>query len=179
MTYKMVVFDWDGTILDSTGAITRAIQHACLDAGLPDPGEEIASYVIGLGLSDALRHAAPGASEAQIALLVESYRKHYLSKDHELELFSGAIPLLKQLNAMGVICTVATGKSRQGLNRAMANSDTARYFMGSRCADECHSKPHPQMILELMEELKQHGLKQSGGKKELIGRLANHYLDYH
>ena len=69
MTYKMVVFDWDGTILDSTGAITRAIQGACVDAGLPDPGEEIASYVIGLGLSDALRHAAPGASEVQIALL--------------------------------------------------------------------------------------------------------------
>ena len=152
MTYKMVVFDWDGTILDSTGAITRSIQRACLDAGLPDPGEEIASYVIGLGLSDALRHAAPGASEAQIALLVESYRTHYLSKDHELELFTGAVPLLKVLNEMGVICTVATGKSRHGLNRAMSNSDTAKYFMGSRCADECHSKPHPQMLHELMEE---------------------------
>ena len=103
MTYKMVVFDWDGTILDSTGAITRSIQRACLDAGLPDPGEEIASYVIGLGLSDALRHAAPGASEAQIGLLVESYRKHYLSKDHELEFFTGAVTLLKDLNEMGVI----------------------------------------------------------------------------
>lgn len=152
MTYKMVVFDWDGTILDSTGAITRSIQRACVDAGLPDPGEEIASYVIGLGLSDALRHAAPGASDAQIALLVESYRKHYLSSDHELELFSGAVPLLKTLNEMGVICTVATGKSRQGLNRAMSHSGTGPYFMSSRCADECHSKPHPQMILELMEE---------------------------
>jgi phosphoglycolate phosphatase len=152
MTYKMVVFDWDGTILDSTGAITRSIQKACLHAGLPDPGEEIASYVIGLGLTDALRHAAPGASEAQIALLVDSYRTHYLSNDHELQLFTGAIPLLKQLNEMGVICTVATGKSRQGLNRAFAHSDTGRYFMGSRCADECHSKPHPQMLLELMEE---------------------------
>lgn len=152
MTYKMVVFDWDGTILDSTGAITRSIQRACLDAGLPDPGEEIASYVIGLGLTDALRHAAPGANEAQIALLVESYRTHYLSKDHELELFTGAVPLLQTLNEMGVICTVATGKSRHGLNRAMSNSDTGRYFRGSRCADECHSKPHPQMILELMEE---------------------------
>jgi phosphoglycolate phosphatase len=152
MTYKMVVFDWDGTILDSTGAITRAIQGACVDAGLPDPGEEIASYVIGLGLTDALRHAAPGANESQIAMLVDSYRRHYLSNDHELQLFTGAVPLLRQLTEMGVICTVATGKSRQGLNRAMAHSDTGRYFMGSRCADECHSKPHPQMILELMEE---------------------------
>ncbi len=152
MTYKMVVFDWDGTILDSTGAITRSTQRACIDAVLPDPGEEIASYVIGLGLTDALRHAAPSASEAQIAMLVDGYRRHYLSKDHELELFTGAVPLLQALNEMGVICTVATGKSRHGLNRAMSNSSTAQYFMGSRCADECHSKPHPQMILELMEE---------------------------
>lgn len=148
----MVVFDWDGTILDSTGAITRAIQQACLDAGLPDPGEEIASYVIGLGLTDALRHAAPGANDQQIARLVDSYRTHYLSKDHELSLFSGAVPLLQSLNDLGVICTVATGKSRLGLNRAMSNSDTGRFFMGSRCADECHSKPHPQMLFELMEE---------------------------
>ncbi|HEY1058752.1 MAG TPA: HAD-IA family hydrolase [Limnobacter sp.] len=152
MTFKMVVFDWDGTILDSTGAITRAIRHACTEAGLPDPGAEIASYVIGLGLTDALRHAAPGASDEQVAKLVNSYREHYLSNDHELELFSGAIPLLKALNELGVICTVATGKSRQGLNRAMAHSDTGRYFMGSRCADECHSKPHPQMLLELLAE---------------------------
>ncbi|WP_370263108.1 HAD hydrolase-like protein, partial [Limnobacter sp.] len=140
MTYKMVVFDWDGTILDSTGAITRAIQQACLEAGLPDPGAEIASYVIGLGLNDALRHAAPGATESQIASLVNSYRHHYLSKDHELELFSGVVPLLQSLNDMKVICTVATGKSRQGLNRALEQTGTGRYFMGSRCADECHSK---------------------------------------
>lgn len=152
MSFKMVVFDWDGTLLDSTGAITRAIRHACLSADLPDPGAEIASYVIGLGLGDALRHAAPGASDDQIARLIKAYRDHYLSNDHELELFTGAIPLLKALNELDVICTVATGKSREGLNRAMANSNTAQYFKGSRCADECHSKPHPQMLLELMEE---------------------------
>ncbi|HEX4842184.1 MAG TPA: HAD-IA family hydrolase [Limnobacter sp.] len=156
MTFKMVVFDWDGTILDSTGTITRAIQSACVDAGLPDPGPEIASYVIGLGLGDALRHAAPGATDRQIASLVDSYRRHYLSKDHELELFAGVTPLLQTLNDMNVICTVATGKSRQGLNRAMENSGTGRYFMGSRCADECHSKPHPQMLLELMDEFGTH-----------------------
>lgn len=152
MTFKMVVFDWDGTLLDSTGAITRAIRQACVDAGLADPGAEIASYVIGLGLADALRHAAPGASDDQIRKLVESYRTHYLSNDHELSLFEGVVPLLQALNDRGVICTVATGKSRQGLNRAMAHSDTGRFFMGSRCADECHSKPHPQMLLELMDE---------------------------
>lgn len=152
MAFKMVVFDWDGTILDSTGLIAKSIRLACLDADLPDPGEEIASYVIGLGLSDALRHAAPGATQEQINRLVAGYRKHYLGTEHELNLFEGVPGLLSDLNALGVICTVATGKSRAGLDRAMAMSDTAKYFMSSRCADECHSKPHPQMLLQLMEE---------------------------
>lgn len=152
MAFKMVVFDWDGTLLDSTGAISEAIRNACVDAELPDPGEEIASYVIGLGLADALRHAAPAATEAQVAKLVQSYRTHYLSQDHQLRLFSGVVPLLQELNQMDVICTVATGKSRDGLNRAMHHSDTNKYFASSRCADECHSKPHPQMLLELIDE---------------------------
>lgn len=152
MAFKMVVFDWDGTLLDSTGAITRTIRQACLDADLSDPGDEIASYVIGLGLADALRHAAPNASDAQVAKLVEAYRRHYLSIDHDLCLFDGVVPLLESLNSLGVVCTVTTGKSRQGLNRAMAQSDTGRFFAGSRCADECFSKPHPQMLQELMEE---------------------------
>lgn len=152
MTYKMVVFDWDGTLLNSTAAIARAIQAACMEAGLPDPGVEIASYVIGLGLSEALRHAAPGASDEQVALLVEGYRKHYLSNDQALSLFAGAIPLLQALNEMNVICAVATGKSRHGLNRAMSHSNTSSYIASSRCADECFSKPHPQMLLELMDE---------------------------
>lgn len=152
MAFKMVVFDWDGTLLDSTGAIAEAIRSACLEADLPDPGEEIASYVIGLGLADALRHAAPNAAEHQVAKLVQSYRNHYLANDHELRLFDGVIPLLQSLNQLGVVCTVATGKSRDGLNRAMSQSSTSQYFSGSRCADECHSKPHPQMLLELLDE---------------------------
>lgn len=152
MAFKMVVFDWDGTLLDSTGAITKVIRKACLEADLPDPGQEIASYVIGLGLADALRHAAPSANEEQVARLVNSYRQHYLSNDHELSLFEGVVPLLQALNDLNVICTVATGKSRQGLNRAMQQSDTTRFFAASRCADECFSKPHPQMLQELIDE---------------------------
>lgn len=152
MAFKMVVFDWDGTILDSTGSITRSIRKACVDASLRDPGEDIASYVIGLGLQDALRHAAPDATDEQVKQLIESYRKSYLSTDHELELFSGVIPLLQALNELEVICTVATGKSRQGLNRAFDHSKTGKFFAASRCADECHSKPHPQMLHELMDE---------------------------
>lgn len=152
MAFKMVVFDWDGTLLDSTGMITKGIRHACLVAGLEDPGQQAASYVIGMGLAQALRHAAPKATEHQLTVLIDAYKSFYLSQDQDLALFSGVVPLLKALNEMGVICTVATGKSRPGLNRAMENTGTARYFMGSRCADECHSKPHPQMLLELIDE---------------------------
>ena len=152
MAFKMVVFDWDGTLLDSTGAIAKTIRRACVEAGLADPGPEIASFVIGLGLADALRHAAPDATEEQVAKLVDGYRRHYLSNDHELNLFDGVVPLLKQLNEMNVLCTVATGKSRAGLDRAMAQTGTAEYFSASRCADECFSKPHPQMLHELIEE---------------------------
>jgi phosphoglycolate phosphatase len=152
MTFKMVVFDWDGTLLDSTGIIAKGIRHACQVAGLEDPGQQVASYVIGMGLVQALHHAAPQATEQQLSVLIEAYKSFYLSQDQDLALFSGVIPLLKTLNKIGVICTVATGKSRPGLNRAMENTGTAQYFMGSRCADECHSKPHPQMILELIDE---------------------------
>lgn len=152
MTFKMVVFDWDGTLLDSTGMIANGIRYACAKAGLQDPGQHVASYVIGMGLVDALRHAAPLATERQLAVLIDEYKSFYLSQDQDLALFSGVIPLLQKLNEVGVICTVATGKSRQGLNRAMEHTATAKYFMGSRCADECHSKPHPQMLLELMDE---------------------------
>ncbi|NJM33026.1 MAG: HAD-IA family hydrolase [Limnobacter sp.] len=152
MAFKMIVFDWDGTLLDSTGAITHAIRQACQDAALPDPGQEIASFVIGLGLAEALRYAAPSATDEQLNILTESYRHNYLKADHTLRLFAGAVPLLEALQQRNITCTVATGKSRQGLNRAMEQTKTRPFFAGTRCADECHSKPHPEMLHELMEE---------------------------
>ena len=150
--FELLVFDWDGTLFDSTGAIVRSIQASCRDVGLREPSDAQASHVIGLGLSEALRYAVPALTEQQLPLLVERYRYHYLSLDQEIQLFSGAVEMVERLFAQGFQLAVATGKSRKGLDRAFANSGLGRFFSASRCADECFSKPHPQMLEELMEE---------------------------
>lgn len=150
--FPLLVFDWDGTILDSAGAIVRSIQAACVDLALPVPADAQARHVIGLGLGDALRHAVPALPEARYADMVERYRHHYLSQDHELSLFAGIEALIADLAAQGYYLAVATGKSRLGLNRALGHSGLGQYFHASRCADECFSKPHPQMLEELLAE---------------------------
>lgn len=151
--FDLIVFDWDGTLLDSAAAIVTAIQNACTDLGLPPPSEARARHVIGLGLGDALRHAVPELATEDYGRMVERYRFHYLSRDHELQLFSGVHELLAELAEAGFLLAVATGKSRAGLNRALQASGLGPRFIASRCADECFSKPHPQMLHELMEEL--------------------------
>lgn len=150
--YDLIVFDWDGTLMDSAGAIVRAIQAASRDLELPVPDEARARHVIGLGLADALHHAVPELPEARYPEMVERYRHHYLSRDHELVLFAGVEAMLAELSAAGHWLAVATGKSRIGLDRALAHSGLGALFHASRCADECFSKPHPQMLDELMAE---------------------------
>lgn len=152
MKYELVVFDWDGTLLDSAGAIVQAIQAACGDLGLPIPEDARARHVIGLGLVDAMRHAVPDLPPESYQSMVERYRFHYLSGDQELTLFPGVREMLGRLQAGGHILCVATGKSRAGLDRAFDHSGLRPLFQASRCADECHSKPHPQMLEELMAE---------------------------
>lgn len=151
--FDLLVFDWDGTLLDSAAAIVVAIQSACRDLGLPVPPEQRARHVIGLGLHDALRHAAPDLPEDCYPQIVERYRFHYLSRDHELQLFPGAAALVAEMADAGFTLAVATGKSRLGLQRALQASGLGPFFDATRCADECHSKPHPQMLEELMDEL--------------------------
>ncbi|MBI4742312.1 MAG: HAD-IA family hydrolase [Betaproteobacteria bacterium] len=150
--FELLVFDWDGTLLDSAGAIVGAIQAACRDLDLPEPSDESARHVIGLGLGDALRHAVPDLPEHRYPQMVDRYRHHYLGRDHELRLFGGAFDLIAELDSAGFLLAVATGKSRLGLNRSLNTSGLGAYFQSSRCADECFSKPHPQMLHELMDE---------------------------
>lgn len=150
--YELIVFDWDGTLMDSAGAIVRAIQAACRDLDLPEPDDARARHVIGLGLQDALSHAVPELAPERYGQMVERYRHHYLSRDHELVLFDGVEEMLADLAAAGHLLAVATGKSRIGLDRALGHSGLGAFFQASRCADECHSKPHPQMLEELMLE---------------------------
>ena len=151
--FDLLVFDWDGTLLDSAAAIVEAINAACLDLGLPPPPEERARHVIGLGLHAALRYAVPNLSEDRYPRMVERYRHHYLAHDQELQLFEGAAAMVGELAAAGLLLAVATGKSRIGLDRALRSSGLGSHFHASRCADECFSKPHPQMLEQLMDEL--------------------------
>ncbi|MBN8440420.1 MAG: HAD-IA family hydrolase [Thauera sp.] len=151
--FDLVVFDWDGTLMDSAAAIVNAIGASCRDLGLPEPAEAQARYVIGLGLVDALKHAVPDLTEADYPRMVERYRHHFLSSDHELRLFPGVVDTLGWLSGQGRMLGVATGKSRAGLERALAHTAIAPYFHSTRCADECFSKPHPAMLLEIMDEL--------------------------
>lgn len=153
--FDLIVFDWDGTLMDSTAHITRSIQAACRDLGLPVPGDEAASYVIGLGLRDALQIAAPTLPADDYPKLSERYRFHYLAREQHTELFGGVPEMLQDLRAGGHLLAVATGKSRVGLNRALNEVGLVSQFDATRCADETFSKPHPAMLHELARELGQ------------------------
>ncbi|MEY2777854.1 MAG: hypothetical protein RLY30_1952 [Pseudomonadota bacterium] len=151
MNIELVVFDWDGTVVDSTLTIAEAIRQSCADLGLPVPSLQEASFVIGLGLHDALAHVAPGLSPSQVNALTDRYRHHYLSRDQFLTPFEGIRELLDALTARRLPLAVATGKSRAGLERAFDATRTRHYFVDSRCADESVPKPSPDMLLELCE----------------------------
>lgn len=147
------MWDWDGTLMDSTPTIVKCIQQACVDLELPVPDDSVASHVIGLGVQDALRTAVPSVRVDQHPRLVDRFRYHYLSKDHELHLFVGIKDLLNQLKANGHLLAVATGKSRKGLDRSLNFHDLNDMFADTRTPDECFSKPHPAMLIELSESL--------------------------
>jgi phosphoglycolate phosphatase len=153
MRYELLVFDWDGTLSDSAGAIVACIQAACRDLGLPVPDRSRASHVIGLGLHDALAHAIPGLPETEYPRVAERYRRHFLERDPGIPLFPGARDLLAELGGRGHVLAIATGKSRAGLARALDHTGLRPFFAGSRCADECAPKPAPEMLHALMDQL--------------------------
>ena len=152
MKYRLLVFDWDGTIIDSANTIAECIRLAAADVGLPVPTKEQASHVIGLGLHDALRHAVPDLTPEGVQEFVERYREHFRASEHTMDLFAGMRELLKSLQSERIL-GIATGKSRRGLDRSLDATGLRPYFRASRCADETHPKPHPAMLLELMDEL--------------------------
>ncbi len=141
--------------MDSTSTIVKCIQAAARDLGLPIPHDDAASHVIGLGLHEAMQAVMPNIDPIFYPRMVERYRFHYLSKDHELVLFDGVRPMLTELSQEGYFLAVATGKSRVGLNRAMNAVGLLSLFDATRCADETFSKPHPAMLQELTRELGQ------------------------
>lgn len=151
--FDLIVFDWDGTLFDSTALIARCIQSACADVGTRVPTDAQASYVIGLGLAEALRHAAPDLPLECHPALVDRYRHHYFARQHEIVLFDGTVAMLDALKARGHLLGIATGKSRRGLDAALETSALRGRFDATRTADETASKPDPRMLLELMQAL--------------------------
>lgn len=150
--FDLIAFDWDGTLYDSTKIIVRCIQKAVADVGGTVPTDEAAAYVIGLGLMQALAHAAPDVPEAKYPELGARYRHHYLAHRDDLSLFDGVLPLLDALKARHHWLAVATGKSRRGLDDVLHTVELKGMFNGSRTADETAGKPHPRMLEELMRE---------------------------
>jgi phosphoglycolate phosphatase len=151
--YELIVWDWDGTIIDSTPTIVFCIQQACRDLGFPEPDDSLASSVIGLGIQDSLRRAVPWIEPAHFPKMVDRFRHHYLARDHDLHLFDGIRELLEELRAAGFRLGVATGKSRVGLDRSLAHHGLRHVFEETRTADQSFSKPHPAMLLELSDVL--------------------------
>ena len=151
--FDLIVFDWDGTLFDSTRLIARCIQSACADLGVAVPSDRDASYVIGLGLADALRHAAPHVPVERHRELAERYRHHYVANQAEIVLFDGTLEMLLALKARGCLLGVATGKTRRGLEAAFDASPLRGLFDATRTADETRGKPDPLMLVELMREL--------------------------
>ena len=150
--FDLIAFDWDGTLFDSTGIIVRCIQAAVRDVGGATPTDQAASYVIGLGLMQALAHAAPDVPPEKYPELGARYRHHYSVHAADVSLFPGVLPLLESLKARGHLLAVATGKSRQGLDEALQSVELKGVFDGSRTADETAGKPDPLMLHELMAQ---------------------------
>ena len=150
--YRLIVFDWDGTIIDSASSIAECIRDAAADLALEVPTVEQARHVIGLGLHDALRSAVPGLTAERYPEFVARYRHHFLAREDAMGLFPGMRELIQNL-AVERTLGIATGKSRRGLDRALDETRLKPYFRASRCADETQPKPHPAMLQELMAEL--------------------------
>lgn len=152
LRYQLLVFDWDGTLADSIAHITAALQAAVHEAGLAPPAEEALLAVIGLGLDQVFAELFPSLPAPGRERLTAAYRRNYLLVTAEpVPLYPRVREIIPTLCRQGYILAVATGKSRRGLNRALDESGLGMYFHTSRCADETFSKPHPQMLFEIME----------------------------
>ncbi len=151
--YELLIFDWDGTLMDSAGFIVDSLQRACADLGIPVPDDRACRQIIGLGLIQALQTLLPDLSEGDYPRLVDRYRHYYLGQDAEIPLFDGVTEGIRELRGAGFTLAVATGKSMKGLERALDHTGLRPFFSATRCADQTHSKPHPAMVEEIIDEL--------------------------
>ena len=149
---KLIVFDWDGTLMDSAAHIVACLQSAIIELSLEPRTDDEVKNIIGLGLREALLALYPQATDAELTALVERYRKHFFDQKTDIcELFSGAKDLIQELDANDYFLAVATGKGRNGLDKVLSETGLGEFFPITRCADETHSKPHPQMMLDIID----------------------------
>ncbi|WP_290790207.1 HAD-IA family hydrolase [Halomonas sp.] len=155
MRYRLVIFDWDGTLMDSVARIVDCMQAASREAGWGELTPESVRNIIGLGLPEAIASLCPGIDPDRAELLRSRYAWHFVEgNDTPMRFFSGVEEGLVGLHGGGgQRLAVATGKSRRGLDRIFRESDSGRWFHASRTADETRSKPHPLMLEELLLEL--------------------------
>jgi phosphoglycolate phosphatase len=151
--FDLVVWDWDGTIADSTGLIAQALIKAAEESGLPELSETRARSIIGLGLRESIEVLFGDIPEFQAQALVTNYNRNYYANESNILLFSGIAQTIAAIDKTGCKQAVATGKGRRGLNTALQLSGLSKYFNATKTVDECFSKPHPQMLDELMDEL--------------------------
>ena len=148
--FELLVFDWDGTLMDSTAVIVASLQAACTDLELPVPTEECARHIIGLGLHDALAHVLPGVNPAEYTRVAERYGQHFRLREPAAPLFAGAAEALRELTVAGHRLAIATGKSRRGLDRVLTQTGLTTIFEATRCGEESGTKPNPGMLIDLM-----------------------------
>ncbi|MTI63193.1 HAD-IA family hydrolase [Methylophaga sp.] len=149
--YQLIIFDWDGTLMDSTGHIVNCMRQAITRLELAPLADHEISHIIGLGLHEAVQTLYPSGNDALWTSLADCYRQTWLSSPEETPLFENARELLTTLAEQDIFLGVATGKSRRGLDKVLKATGLGDHFIATRCADECHSKPHPQMLMELMD----------------------------
>jgi phosphoglycolate phosphatase len=152
-TFDLIVWDWDGTIANSTGTITNAIVKAAEQVGLPTLDAVAASNIIGLGLKESINVLYGDIPTEKAQALAVQYTANYYAGESEIPLFDGVKETIVELNRRGYKLAVATGKGRRGLNLALQHCGLTNYFHATRTVDECFSKPHPQMLDELMDIL--------------------------
>ncbi len=151
----LLIFDWDGTLVDSRDEIVRALQAAISELALPPRSDQDCANIIGLGLAESVEVLYPGLDAAQAQAMARSYSKHFLAQNQHLsdnQYFPGAQDILATLRARGHQLAVATGKSRRGLDRVLARGEASSWFVATRTADETASKPNPLMLNELLAE---------------------------
>ncbi|WP_428604593.1 HAD-IA family hydrolase [Sedimenticola sp.] len=152
--FKLLVFDWDGTLMDSEARIVSCVRAATQDMAIETPADEQIRDIIGLGLKEALEKLFPGSDAPFKERFIDFYRHYFLHEDSTpSRLFPHVREVLDYLASQDYLLAVATGKGRPGLNKVLQETGLAPRFHATRCADETFSKPHPEMLLQIMDEL--------------------------